>query len=259
MSTDAVCPECRAQDWDETIDEVAAVCLTCGCVVHDFPVEKPPDDVPPTADQSTEDKDAEVTWAETYTVSSGMEQRLGHALEQLEAIADELEWPVQVRMTAAEILGQAAKQQVVDGRPFNRIVAATLYLAGRIERQPRPLARVARAIDTDPQAITDTSRVLQHELNLAPPVCSATAYLPFLCAELGFSDAAERRADALVEAVEQMDRTTGTSPPGLAAAAMYEAVDRNVTQRELAYQAGVTTETIRVRLHDIRQSEDLDE
>lgn len=252
MPAEAVCPGCDAHDWDETIDEIAAVCRSCGYVVEALPINQSSTDSATIGGPASEESESEARWADTYTVANSTEQQVGHALERLEVIADELRWASPVRATAAETLGAAAKQRVTDGRSVDLIVGAALHLAGKTEQEPRPLERVARSIGTDRDTLIQTTRVLQRELALDQPVCSASMYLPFLIAEREYSAEVERRATALVETVEQTGRATGISPSGLAAAALYEASDGNVTQRDLAYDAGITTETIRVRLQDIR-------
>lgn len=49
-----MCPECRVQDWDETIDEFAVVCHPFGFMVEELPVEQSPTDSCMTVDPASE-------------------------------------------------------------------------------------------------------------------------------------------------------------------------------------------------------------
>jgi transcription initiation factor TFIIIB Brf1 subunit/transcription initiation factor TFIIB len=64
------------------------------------------------------------------------------------------------------------------------------------------------------------------------------------------------RATNVIEAARTGDALNGKSPPGVAGAALYLASDSGVTQREVARTAGVTKETIRVRLNALREAAD---
>ena len=48
----------------------------------------------------------------------------------------------------------------------------------------------------------------------------------------------------------------GKDPVGFAGAALYLAAGGEVTQREIARMTGITTETLRVRVHDCRSAEE---
>jgi transcription initiation factor TFIIIB Brf1 subunit/transcription initiation factor TFIIB len=248
MAADMQCPTCGtgAVVVDETVPGLGPICETCGTVVE--VAESPDTELPaPTADP-VDEQDA---WREYATVTNSTEQQLVQALDVLERIADALNFEPEACEAAAEVYGKAAIEKVTDGRSTDSVVAAAAALGARIVERPRPIGRVACAVDVDQRKVQRLVRFLQRELDLEATTAVPVEYLTFLCHDLDLNETVECRARELVDEADLS--FAGKHPVGIAGAALYLAADAQVTQREIALAAGITTETIRVRLADLRR------
>jgi transcription initiation factor TFIIB len=84
-------------------------------------------------------------------------------------------------------------------------------------------------------------------------VCSTEDYLPYLTQEVEMDSVPEARK--ILESAHDQGLVSGRSPLGFAGAALYVVNEKDLTQREIADAAGVTGETIRVRVKELREVE----
>lgn len=252
--TKSQCPDCGSESLDESFDDFDAVCDECGYVFLDeAEADEQPADWMDDVYTENQGEQQEAAWSDVYAISSSTEKRVAVALETIEDIGDELALSVDTRETAADIYSQSVKKQVTDGRKTVFVIAAAVYIGSRLENDPRPLTRVADAVSIDASKVDQLARMLQRELGLKQPLCNAEDYLPYLRQEIDVEPVVEDRARDALQRVHEMENSGGKSPVGFAGAAIYWAADGQVPQRKIARIAGVTKETIRVRLHDIRE------
>lgn len=246
------CPNCGSTGLERDWEEVDVVCSRCGFVIQSLanPKKNPvPQDY--LNEENTEDEQT-AQWDDYYTVTNSTEQQIASAFEALEQIADELGLSNDVREQASSLFATTAKQNLVDGRRTELVVATTLYLAARKAGCPRPIARIAEVIDTEAGAVDQLARSLRSELELEYTTCGPRDYLQFLTKELDYDERTEHAARDLIEDAQSAGLTNGKSPTGVAGAALYIVGDENDTQREVATTAGVTKETIRLRLKEFQ-------
>lgn len=250
--SDRECPVCHSSNLDPSFDEMDALCDTCGYVIRDFGQEVTDDlNRDSSAQNSIKQNTERQSWADTYSVSSSTEKQIATALESLEDLSEKLSLSQETRIDGAHIYGKAAKKLLTDGRKTELIISGTLHIAAQMNGEPRPLAVFARLIGSDKNQVDRFSRFLQRELSLEVPISRPTDYIPYLNQEMGCSQQDCDRARAVLEEAETNGVTSGKSPTGFAGAALYSASDVAVSQREVAYLAGVTRETIRLRLRDL--------
>jgi transcription initiation factor TFIIIB Brf1 subunit/transcription initiation factor TFIIB len=257
--SDSRCPDCNGTDLDESIETVDAVCDDCGYVIHDF--ANPGEFLKIDSNKETDRIDSEgdrgqnrqYDWTDVYTVTNSTEQRLATAYESLEHLADVLVLPTEVRKRAASVIATAAKENVIDGRPTEAVVAALVYITAREAETPRPLVLVAENIKWETRQLERLVRSLHCELNLEHHGCHPEEYLPYLRRELGYAEPIEQRAREWIDAARQAGLTNGKSPTGCAGAALYFASDGEQSQRTVAAAVGVSKETIRLRLKEFRE------
>lgn len=247
------CPECGSEDLDESLPAGDAVCDDCGNVIDDLADATERPDLPEETDEESDD----VSWSEFYTVRNSTEKRVALALEELEAIGDSLDLSPDTRKQAAELYAEAAVVNLVDGRPTETVVAGVVILAARAAGTPRPTGRVARSADVSVHTLGTIVKQLGRELDDVPGEwVPATAYLPFLLQEFELDENVGDRARSLLKAVDESQRFVGKNRASIAGAAIYLASDGVMTQYEVARAAGVSGETIRQRLLELRSEVD---
>lgn len=247
------CPNCGLTNLERDWEDIDAVCSTCGFVIQSF--AHPEENTVPHdgwTEENTEDKQT-CPWDEYYTVTNSTEQQMASAFAALEQIADVLHLSNEVREQSSSLFAKAAKENLVDGRRTKLVVATTLYLAARKAGCPRPLARIAEVIDTESGEVDRLARSLRSELELEYTNCGPRDYLSFLVEELDYDERTEIAARDLIEDAQCAGITNGKSPTGVAGAALYVVGDEEDTQQEVATTAGVTKETIRLRLKEFQE------
>lgn len=244
---DSNCPACGSSRISEVAPSLDPVCDECGAIVSGrfepfLPFE---------ADDRIE---STPSWSEYYTVTNSTEKRMAESLDVLESIGDRLHLNRNMREQAAKLYAEAALENLVDGRSTEVVVGAVVAHTARAVGEPRPNGCIAEAAGIRPKLLKRIIRLLSRELDLPTSSCPPEQYLPFLIQELQLDFAIEADSRRILESITG-DSIGGKNPVGFAGAALYLAADGLVTQREIANAAGVTEETLRVRLRDCRAAE----
>lgn len=242
------CASCKASSFERLDDDLSLICSECGFVVGTE--AKIP---PPLTEDGSEDTNEADSWSEYYAVTNSTEQQVATAFEYLETLGDDLSLSIETREQVADVYATAALENVTDGRLTLLVVAAAICIGAREAGRPRPSNRVAQAVGIDPGQVKRTIRLFQEELDRGYSGMSPAAYVPFLCEDAGLDQDVERQAIQLAEQFRSETNNKGKHPAGIAGAAIYLASDGTVTQRSIAMVAGVTKETIRVRLEELRE------
>lgn len=237
------CAICGSLESLEEIDDIGLVCSSCGGVATVA------GEISPVEFGAAEPE--ERTWSEFSKVRTSTEAEVRDAFEYIEEFADRLHLPAEVRLRAAEIYADAAVEAITARRSGREIVAAIIAVASRELERPLPNERIAQAAEVDSTRLGRLIRFVQRDLDRYTSPNSPTAYVHPLALSLSLDESVERTASSILEQMSGV-QTGGCHPGGLAAAALYLAGDGQVTQREVAEAAGVTGETIRVRVRDCR-------
>lgn len=242
------CPACGSSEVAELTEIPDPICEDCGFVLADDAT------IPSDYTGGETNEQTSVDWSEFRSVSDSTEKQVASALEYSEELGEKLGLSVEAQEEAAEIYAEAAIEEVTNGRSVSAIVAAAICLAARRVNKPRPSDRVAEASKTNSKRLKQVLRLLQQSLGYEPSVNDPREYVPFLCYELDLSTTIETETRQLLEKLDNSFRQNGKNPVGIAAAALYITANEKVTQRQIADIAGITQETIRVRLHEIRET-----
>ena len=157
----------------------------------------------------------------------------------------------------AYIYRKAEKRGIIRGRTIPSILAASLYIACREMVAPKTLKEIAKASNIRSKTLSKDYRLLLTELDLKVPNSDLMYYVFKVGNALPTSEKTKRRALELVDIINKKDRNTYTSgkdPMGLAATVLFVASannGENITQKEIATAAGLTSVTIRCRLKEI--------
>lgn len=248
---ESVCPICSCDTIDRQVDDCPPICTGCGYVIRPAASTDQPLQLENIAtDQSG--PAAASTWAEAYHVENATQQRLAHAFEQLEAIGARINIPAELRKAAAEIYCEAFKQGVTDGRNTAVMVSVCLRVASLKKEMPIPVAVLVNFETVDRTAFSSCYSAVEAELEheLLPP--SPIDYLHYLAIILALDQRPRAAAQRDLEEVSGEPSFTGKDPAGIAAAAVYIAAE-DLTQADVSEAAGVSTETIRQRVAELRE------
>ncbi|MFB6299815.1 MAG: transcription initiation factor IIB family protein [Halobacteriales archaeon] len=204
------------------------------------------------------------TWQQRIRTEGTGERNLQYALSEIDRMASALDLPTDVRETASVLYRRALDEDLIRGRSIESMATGCLYAACRIEELPRSLEEFTSVARIDRRSIARAYRYLSRELGLAITPTDPVKYVPRFCSELDASTAIEREAIDIIRQTTASGISSGKSPTGFAAAAIYlasilhqrdqptDVSDLPFTQREVADVAGVCTVTLRKRYQDQR-------
>jgi len=197
------------------------------------------------------------TWNERFRTRNSKERNLKQALGEIDRMASALGLPEEVRETASVIYRRALDEDLLPGRSIEGVATASLYAAARQMDTPRSIDEVAHVSRIDPMEFKRTYRYIVRELSLEVQPADPVQYVPRFISELGLSDGVERRARELLTDAQSTGVTSGKSPVGLAAAAIYAAsllTNEKVTQSEVSEVTDVSEVTIRNRYQELLEA-----
>ncbi|MDZ7850957.1 MAG: transcription initiation factor IIB [Halodesulfurarchaeum sp.] len=293
-----VCPECGGRlDTDEERGET--VCSECGLVVEEDEIDRGPEwrafdsaekdeksrvgapttnmmhDKGLSTNIGWQDKDAYGralssrqrqkmqrlrTWNERFRTRNSKERNLKQALGEIERMSSALGLPQEVRETASVIYRRALEEDLLPGRSIEGVATAALYAAARQMTTPRSLDEMAAVSRIDEMEFKRTYRYIVRELSLEVQPADPASYVPRFASELDLAEEVERRARQLLSTAQEKGVTSGKSPVGLAAAAIYAAsllTNRRVTQSEVSDVTNVSEVTIRNRYQELLEAADV--
>jgi len=290
-----VCPECGG-DLRSDAEHGETVCADCGLVVEEDGIDRGPEwrafdsrekdrksrvgapttnmmhDKGLSTNIGWQDKDAYGnslssrqrqkmqrlrTWNERFRTRNSKERNLKQALGEIERMSSALGLPKEVRETASVIYRRALAEDLLPGRSIEGVATAALYAAARQMQTPRSIDEVATVSRIDDMEFKRTYRYIVRELSLEVAPADPASYVPRFVSELDLSDEVERRARELLASAAERGVTSGKSPVGLAAAAIYAAsllANQKVTQSEVSEVTDVSEVTIRNRYQELLEA-----
>ncbi|QDX41245.1 transcription initiation factor IIB family protein [Salarchaeum sp. JOR-1] len=196
-------------------------------------------------------------WNERFRTRDSKERNLKQALGEIERMSSALGLPKPVRETASVIYRRALDEDLLPGRSIEGVATSALYAAARQANTPRSLDEVSNVSRVDKDEIARTYRYVVRELGLEVAPADPASYVPRFVSDLDLSDEVERQARDLLSNAQDEGITSGKSPVGLAAAAVYAAsllVNERVTQNQVSEVANISEVTIRNRYHELLEA-----
>jgi len=243
------CPACDNERIDNTIDPVDGVCHDCGFVIQEG-VDQAAVDwqtcIEGDEDSRTED------WLTECSVRNASEQQIACAFNTLEETANRLDVGIDVRHEAADIYCDAFRAKTTDGRETACMVAACLRIASYEVNEPIPAGRLTESPAIDRKKFFLSQSALENDLEHPLPTSEPSDYLPFLGTALDLNKRELRSAEDELETVVDEPAFVGKDPAAIAAAGVYVTLNEH-TQSDVAAAAGVSTETIRQRVNQLRE------
>jgi len=194
------------------------------------------------------------TWNERFRTRDSKERNLKQALGEIDRMASALGLPKAVRETASVIYRRALDEDLLPGRSIEGVATAALYAAARQLNNPRSLDEFAAVSRVEKMEMTRTYRYIVRQLGLEVKPADPEQYVPRFVSRLDLNEEVEREARALLRAAKDAAVTSGKSPVGLAAAAVYAAAlltNQKVTQSQVGEVADISEVTIRNRYKEL--------
>ncbi len=194
-------------------------------------------------------------------VASAIERNLQLALNEIQRLVSVLNLSSIVEEEAARIYTLAAQKGLVKGRSTENIAAAAIYVACRNHGVPKTLDDISHASGIEKKEIGKNYRYLTRNLYLRVKPSDPIDYVGRYVSALKLSPRTQTKAVEIIEKAQQKDLTSGKSPVGIAAAAIYTAAkltEEKTTQQEIAETAGVTEVTIRNRYRELVENLNLE-
>ena len=176
-----------------------------------------------------------------------------HQQAEVAGLTDALDAPETVHEITHALAYRAFAAELHMVRSVEVVAASAVYAAFRRDGETRTLDEVSAEADVDRTTLGRTYRFLADELDIALEPPNPHEFVERFADSLDVEDRTEARAHEIVTESAEAGLHSGVKLAGVAAAAVYHANrDRHgsLTQREVAAVAGVSTVTIRHRLHE---------
>jgi transcription initiation factor TFIIB len=193
-------------------------------------------------------------------VGTAIERNLQLALSEIKRLISYLELPSNVEEESARIYTMAVQRGLVRGRSTEIISAAAVYAACRQNEIPRTISEFSNATSIEEKELGRNYRFLTRRLELKIMPTNPATYVARLSSSLKLSPETQTLAVTIIERAQKAELTSGKSPQGIAAAAVYMAAminDEKTTQQRVGEEAGVTEVTIRNRYKELQNNIDL--
>ena len=187
-------------------------------------------------------------------VQNGIERNLLAAKGEIDRLNAALKLPQSVHDMTVTIYRSAIMKNLVKGRSIDGIVAGSVYAACRKQRVPRTVNEISAQTRIGKKELGRIIRMMTRSLRLKTDVPEPKDYVPRFCSELGLSNEAERKAKEILEQSEHLGLSSGRTPVGIAAAAIFLATEicgERRTKKSISEVANVTEVTIRQRYREI--------
>jgi transcription initiation factor TFIIIB Brf1 subunit/transcription initiation factor TFIIB len=245
---EATCVACSSGPIIRDVEAIEGFCSACGFVISQDGEGDPPEYLPTQiGGQHTEPK----SWGEVAKIRSATDERLANAFGVIEEIAKRLPVNLQIRRVAADIYCAGILQGDTDGRQTASFVAACLRIASQKEGEPIPVGRLSESESIEERKVRQSCDAIWNTLGENSPISRPQDYIPHVDKSIDLTADEARSLEKLLVETECHQSFSGKCPAGIAAAGAY-VVKIGLTQKEVADVVGVSPETIRLRVEDIR-------
>jgi transcription initiation factor TFIIB len=181
-------------------------------------------------------------------VSTAIESNLRLALSEIKRIVSVLGLPNYVEEEIARIYTEAVQRGLVRGHSTEAVVAGVVYAVLRMYDIPRTLNEVSDVTGIDKKKVAKNFKYVSRNLNIRTLPIDPLNYVSRFASELALKPKTQSKALDIVQTAMKEEITSGRSPKGIAAGALYIASRLNNekrTQAEIAKVADVTEVTVR--------------
>jgi transcription initiation factor TFIIB len=191
--------------------------------------------------------------------SDSKSRNIKTALRHITDLVNQLNLPDSVEEEAARMYEKAVDEDVVKGRKIEKIAASIVFIVSRNQGIPRTMKEFSSASGISERDLGKNYRYVGKEMKVDVSTILPENFVPRYSSQIDLSGETQADARQLIIQARKQGLTSGRSPDGVAAAAIYMAAkenDEKVTQREIAEIAGVTEVTIRKGTEQLGKVED---
>jgi transcription initiation factor TFIIB len=195
-------------------------------------------------------------WHMRIRTQDSKSQNLLKAMNELQIISEKLHVPYSIQEKSAVIYRKALDKDLIRGRTIAAIVAASLYVACRSTKKAITLNDIAEASMLGRREISKAYRLIVDTLEIKIPPHDPLGYFSRITEKLCVSGEVQGIAVRLLHEAKHKRLTVSKDPLGIVAALVYIACQlkgENITQKEIAVVAGISTMTIRNRKSELAQ------
>jgi transcription initiation factor TFIIB len=170
------------------------------------------------------------------------------ALRHINDLVNQLNLPESVEEEAARVYDKAVEEDVVKGRKIEKIAAAILFIVSRNQGLPRTMKEFSEASGIKQRELGRNYRHVAKQMDIEVKNVQPEGFVSRYASELGVDGKTQAEARNIIEEARKKGLTSGRSPDGIAASAIYLAAKNageEITQREISDVVGVTEVTIR--------------
>ncbi|AJF61704.1 Transcription initiation factor IIB [archaeon GW2011_AR15] len=181
-------------------------------------------------------------------VSTAIESNLRLALSEIKRIVSVLGLPGYVEEEISRIYTEAVQRGLVRGHSTEAVVAGVVYAVLRMYDIPRTLNEVSEVTGIDKKKVAKNFKYVSRNLNIRTLPIDPMNYVTRFASELKLEPKTQTKALDIVQIATKEEITSGRSPKGIAAGALYIASkihNEKKTQAEIAKVADVTEVTVR--------------
>ena len=250
------CPECESQSIKNEGDSVMS-CKDCDLIFDSGPkwTSYNPETIIETIPQEQNISSKTIMkWQKETQTGNLASKSILLASDEIERIAFDLKVNNSIKEAALEIFSSSSKSGLVRGRSSEKVAAASIYTACRMENVPRTLDEVADKTRLNRNELSRLHRLITRKLKLKINITSTANLLPRFSAKLALNRNIEIYAQDIINTVENSNYRQGISPTALLGAALYLSCKKNKVRRsqlEIAKAVGTSEVTLRNRAKEI--------
>jgi|GEM_PF-118839 transcription initiation factor TFIIB len=195
-------------------------------------------------------------WQSKMRIADNTERSLAYGLIELNRMSSLLELPKHVVETASDAYRKAVKQRLTRGRR-KPMIGSCIYYACRICKHPLGLFMLSSSLGLNEKKVAKGYRALRDKLEYKIEVPQPFPFISKLVNKLNCSGKTEEIALKIAKAAKESKLTSRGGPISIAGASVYIAsrlVGRPITQREIAYEIGITEVTMRNRYQELEKN-----
>ena len=250
------CPECESQSIKNEGDSVMSY-KDCDLIFDSGPkwTSYNPETIIETIPQEQNISSKTIMkWQKETRTGNLASKSILLASDEIERIAFDLKVNNSIKEAALEIFSSSSKSGLVRGRSSEKVAAASIYTACRMENVPRTLDEVADKTRLNRNELSRLHRLITRKLKLKINITSTANLLPRFSAKLALNRNIEIYAQDIINTVENSNYRQGISPTALLGAALYLSCKKNKVRRsqlEIAKAVGTSEVTLRNRAKEI--------
>jgi len=253
------CPEC---DNEKIIAEGDGImsCESCSLVFDSGPqwmkykpsnkLKKPEQKVNVSSSSRTVLK-----WQSEVRTNVSLGKNILLASEEINRISELLKLDNKISESGLEIFSSSSKKGIVRGRSTQKVAAASVFTACRVNNLPITLDEIANICSLNRNELSKLHRLIKRKLKLNINISSSINFLPKFTKKLALPKNVETEAKEIIRFVEESEYRQGISPIALLGASIYLACKITKVRRsqlEIAKTLGTSEVTLRNRAKEIK-------